>query len=356
VKTSLAPPHAARIARYRPGSSVDGVAQGKLSSNETPLGPSPATIRAIAASAPDANRYTVADALRRLLATEVGVDADQVVVTNGSDELCYLVAALFIRPGVPVVLSDPPYRINEIVSRLQEGALRFVPLRNGVHDLERMARAATDAALLWLPNPHNPTGTAVQHDGLRWLLQRVPASCIVVLDEAYRCFVDRPRRPNVHELLTDHANLLVQRTLSKSYALAGLRVGFAFGDREVIGAIDGVRPPFNVNSAALAGAAQALRDRAWSDYNVAAVRRERERFAAFLQALGVTHWPSQGNFITVRPSDSARVRSLLAERGISVRNGEELGLDGWLRITIGSPPRMALVRQVLRETEAADGR
>jgi len=355
VKTALAPRHAARIARYRPRRSVDGIAQGKLSSNETPLGPSPATIRAIAASAPEANRSAVGDARRRLLATEVGVETDRIVVTNGSDELCYLVAALFIRPAAPVVLSDPPYQINEIASRLQDGELRFVPLRNGVHDLEAMARAASDAAVLWLPNPHNPTGTAVEHDGLRWLLRRVPASCIVVLDEAYRCFVDRERRPDVHELLADHANLLVQRTLSKSYSLAGLRIGFAFGDREVVGAIDGVRPPFNVNSAALAGAAQALRDRAWSNYNVAAVRRERERFAASLQELGMTHWPSQGNFITVRPRDPARVRSLLADRGISVRDGEELGLGGWLRISIGSPPRMALVRQVLRETEAADG-
>ncbi len=348
---SIAPRHVEAIDRYRPGTSIPGFTNGKLSSNEAPLGPSPGAIRAIARSAPAAGRYRVADSLRRRLASEEGVDEEQAVVTNGSDELCYLVAALFIRPGAPVVLADPPYQINEIASRLQDGALRFVPLRDGAHDLEAMTRAATGASVLWLPNPHNPTGTVVSHAALRELMRVVPDDCVVVLDEAYRPYADPGLLPDVGELLALHQNLLIQRTLSKAHALAGLRVGFALGGAELIAAIERVRPPFNVNSAAIAAAEQALDDVAWSRYAVAATRRERDRFAAFLSELGVAFFPSQANFITVRPSEPALVRDRLAACGISVRDGGELGLEGWLRVSIGSPPAMALVRAVLRDAE-----
>jgi histidinol-phosphate aminotransferase len=309
---------------------------------------------AISLAANDADRYATTEELRAELAAELGVEADQIVLTNGSDELCYLIASLFIEPGAPVVLSDPCYRIDEIVTRVQRGEPRFVPLASaGNHDLEAMAAAAGSAALVWLPSPHNPTGVASDADELREFLAAVPAGCLVVLDEAYRGYVDPARRPNVKQPLAEFPHLVVQRTFSKDFALAGLRIGYGLGSAAVIGAIDAIRPPFNVNVAAIAAARAALRDGAWREYATSLVRREREALEHFLGSLGFDYYASDANFVTVRVPAKNRFLAALAGAGLSVRDGAELGLAEWLRITIGRPAQMAILRELLiRHKEA----
>lgn len=323
---------------------------GKLSSNESPLGASPAARRAVAGSAQRAHRYGSSELLRRQLAATLAVDPERVVLTNGSDELCYLLATLLIERHTPVVLSRPCYRIDEIVTRVQGGAARFVPLVDGAHDLEGMAAAADGARMIWLPSPHNPTGRSCDPDALARFLDAVPADCLVVLDEAYRPFVDPELRPDVPWLLERHPNLLVQRTLSKADGLAGLRIGYGVGDPELVAALQKIRPPFNLNQAALAAAAAALADDAWPAYVVELARRERTALESCLAELGVEHHASQANFVTARlGEDTERVRAALAEAGVSVRDGADLGLPGHLRISLGLPAAMALVREVLRK-------
>jgi histidinol-phosphate aminotransferase len=335
------------VRAYQPGGGSAHQA-GKLSSNEAPLGPSPRVRRAIAAAAHDAHRYGDAGGLRSLIAASCGVDERQVVVTNGSDELCYLIATLFIDAGARVVLSDPCYQIDELVTRVARGNPEFVPLdESGAHDLPAMARAAAGAAVVWLPSPHNPTGVAVDADALAAFLRDVPPDCLVVLDEAYRGYVDPDRRPDTAALLAKHPNLIVQRTFSKADAIAGLRVGYGIGASDLIDVMNSIRPPFNVNACALAGASAALADSDWRDYAVELVRRERERLHDTLDALGCEHFRSQANFVAIKPPRVADLHAALAGAGLTVRDGADLGLPGWVRISIGAPPQMAVLRAVL---------
>ena len=340
----------AGLRRYQPGRPAPSLA-GKLSSNEAPLGPAPAVRAAVAAAAATVNRYAATEPLRAALAARLGRGPAEVVLTSGSDELCYLLATLFIAPGSRVVLSDPCYQIDELVTRVHRGEPVLVALRHGRHDLAGMAEAARDAAVLWLPSPHNPTGTAVDPAELDTLLARVPASCLVVLDEAYRDYVDPELRPDVARLLAAHPNLVVQRTLSKAYALAGLRVGYGIAAPELVAVLDAVRPPFNVNAVAVAAGLAAIEAPAWRDYGVALVRRERARLEAHLAACGVVCFPSQANFVTARVPDAPALHRRLAAQGLAVRDGADLGLPGWVRFSIGAPPQMAVLRGVITEHE-----
>jgi histidinol-phosphate aminotransferase len=338
----------ASLRTYQPGASASDD-YGKLSSNESPLGPAPAVRLAVAAAADRTNRYPGVEPLRAALAAHEGVCEQQLVITNGSDELCYLIATLFVEAGAVVVLSEPCYQIDELVSRLQQGEPVLVPLRDdGGHDLEAMAAAALDAAVLWLPTPHNPTGVIVELDELECFLDEVPSSCLVVLDEAYRPYVDEAQRPDSIRLVGAHPNLIVQRTFSKAQALAGLRLGYGIGSRELVGALNGIRPPFNVNAAAIAGGLAAIESSAWSEYGVALVRRERDLLEATLAELRIEYFPSQANFVTLKPPDSGALKQGLLAEGLVVRDGDDLGFAGWVRVSIGAAPEMAAVRRVLR--------
>src|SRR5262249_32242292 len=248
--------------------------------------------------------------------------------------------------GARVVLSDPSYQIDELVTRLQQGTPVFVPLRaDGGHDLDRVAAAAADgAAMIWVPSPHNPTGVAVDPGELELFLGHVPEECLVVLDEAYRSYVEPAGRPDSSRLICEHPNLLVQRTFSKSHALAGLRLGYGLGSPEVIAAIAGIRPPFSVNVAAVAAGEAALASPGWRDYSVELVVRERERLHETLSELGIEHFRSQANFATVHVDDPARFSAAMGDAGLTVRDGADLGFPGWIRISIGAPPEMATVR------------
>jgi histidinol-phosphate aminotransferase len=335
----------AALRRYRPGERATAPG-GKLSSNESALGPAPAVRQAAAAAG--LNLYPASEPLREALAAALAVATGQLVLTSGSDELCYLIATLFIAPGRRVVLSRPCYQIDELVTRVHDGDPVFVDLLpDGHHDLEAMAEAAQDASVLWLPSPHNPSGAAAGADGIARLLEGVPQDCLVVLDEAYGDYADR--RPDVRALLAAHPNLLVQRTFSKAYALAGLRIGYGLASPELIAALDAIRPPFNVNAVAIDAAIAALEHPAWRDYGIELVVRERTRLQAHLDALGFERFDSQANFVTARVPHPDRLHERLAARGIAVRDGADLGLEGWTRISIGAPATMALVRAALTE-------
>jgi histidinol-phosphate aminotransferase len=338
------------IARYSPGKPARGVESGKLSSNEAPFGASPRARAAVASCTDMLHRYPAADQLLAAIAAHERCDVSEVVITAGSDEFCYLIAALLLDAGDTVVVGDPCYAIDALVTRLQGGRLLEVPLIDGLHDLDAMAQAAQSARLLWLPNPHNPTGRAVDVRDLERFLDAVPPRCLVVLDEAYRDFMDADVAPDTRALRAAHDNLVVQRTLSKSHALAGLRAGYALGPPALIAALDAIRPPFNLNLAAQVAAQAALADDAWRVFTVTMVVRERERLLRFCERRGLRHHPSQANFVTIRLGDDVEhVIEALADRGLAVRDGATLGIPGWIRVSIGPPPQMALLRRVLDE-------
>lgn len=340
----------ASLRRYQPGQEALS-AGGKLSSNESPLGPAPRVREAIGRASTSVNRYPDSRPLRAQIAAVERVAEEQVIVTNGSDELCYLIAALFVTQGARIVLSDPCYQIDELVTRLQGGDPVFVPMRaDGGHDLPAMARAAIEgAALVWLPTPHNPTGAAVDPGELDHFLAEVPETCLVVLDEAYRAYVDPPRRPPTPQLLARHPNLISQRTFSKHHALAGLRIGYGIASAGIAAALEQIKPPFNVNTVAIAAARAALDSRDWQDYVVTLIRRGRTRLERLLGELGVEFFPSQANFVTFRTDDVEAVELALRTAGLVARNGADLGLPGWLRVSVGAPPAMARLSAVLKE-------
>ena len=347
--TDVARIRASAFSGYQPGRPASRP-EGKLSSNESALGPSPSVTEAIAHAARSAHRYPDSSPLRAAIAEHEGLAVSNVVVTNGSDELCYVLASLFIAPGDRVVLSDPCYQIDALVTQLGAGEPVFVPLReDGGHDLLGMQERAQDASLVWLPTPHNPTGVIATPDEIEAFLEAVPASCVVVLDEAYRGFVDSDLQPNVRTLLGRHPNLVVQRTFSKDYALAGLRVGYGLGSDAVIDAMSRVKAPFSVNTVAVAAAIAALRDQAWREYTVAHTISERRLLQELLDELGLRYFASQANFVTFTATDPAGLARVLEDAGLMVRSGADLGFPGWLRVSIGTSPVMAQLRKVLRE-------
>jgi histidinol-phosphate aminotransferase len=334
---------------YHPGAAPDGALSRKLSSNESPLGVSPVVRSALVGSLAAVGRYPQDTAVRARLADSVGLRPEHVVLTNGSDELCALVATAFLAPGDVVVQSEPAYAIDTKVSMVSGATLVSVPLRDGRHDLEGLARHSHGACVLWLPTPHNPTGTAVAPGDLATFLSLADRGCLIVLDEAYRAYLDETARPDVRPLLDRHPNLLVQRTFSKDHSLAGLRLGYGLADPRIIDLLVRVRAPFSVNTMALSAAGAALDDGAWNAMSVSQVVTERRTLESELESLGIEFFPSQANFVTARVPHATLADSLAAHH-LTVRPGEDLGLPGWVRISIGTPQAMAVLRRVLRDT------
>jgi len=335
------------LGAYSPGrDSPDGVASAKLSSNEAPLGASFAVRAAVATAAASVHRYPDQSHAVAALADHLGVSSTSLVLTNGSDELCQLIAVLLLGPDRIAVLGDPCYQIDANAS-LQAGAtLRRVPLRHGAHDLEAMADAAQGASVVWLPTPHNPTGVAATPEQLEELIRRVPDDCLVVVDEAYRAFCEPRLHPDALRLLATYPNVIFQRTLSKDWALAGLRVGYGMASPELAGALRRLRAPFSVNGVALGVVEAALRSRGWQAMTVHRVIEQRGVLVAELDRLGIEHFDSQANFVTAR-LDPERIAATLKEHGLVIRDGADLGLPGWVRISVGWAPPMAQLRAVL---------
>jgi histidinol-phosphate aminotransferase len=347
------------IAGYVPGKApVAGPGSLKLASNENPLGPSPRALAAIAGAAADLNRYPDSGShlLKAAIAARFEVAPSQVLVGSGSDDVIYLLASAYLEPGRTVVLADPPYGIHRIASQASGAALRYVPLRGQVHDLEAMAAAAEPGGWVAVTNPHNPTGTAVTPGALRAFLAAVPRDCMILLDEAYHDFVDDEFRLSGIGLLDAHSNLVVLRTFSKAFGLAGLRVGFAVADAALLEPVERMRPPFNVGTLAQAGATAALDDREHVERVVRANAEARRYVLDACRRIGLDAIPSQANFVLIRDVDS-RGRGgwpdALAAEGISVRPGSNLRVPGWHRMTLGVPDDMvrvmAIVEHALRD-------
>ncbi|MDP3031579.1 MAG: histidinol-phosphate transaminase [Rhodocyclaceae bacterium] len=316
------------------GLPVDGIV--KLASNENPLGMSPRARAAVTAALDGLERYPDQFELIRALAEQMGVGQDQVVLGNGSNDVLDLAARVFLAPGRSAVFSQHAFAVYPLAT-LSTGAECIVaPAKHYGHDLQALRAAIRpDTRLVWIANPNNPTGNFLPYPEVRAFLEAVPKDVVVVLDEAYNDYLPPAERVDSVAWLKDFSNLIITRTFSKIYGLAGLRVGFAVASAELADLMNRVRQPFNLNNLALVAARAALDDHLFVAESYQLNRRGMEQIVAGLKRLGLEHIPSHGNFVTFAVSDGAAVNRGLLKQGVIVRPIGGYGLPNHLRVTIG---------------------
>ena len=317
-----------------------GVAElARLSANENPLGPSPRVVEAVAREAARVHLYPDggATALRAALARRLGVTPGELLVGNGADELIGLIARAAFEPGDEVVVPEPSFEPYGISATIAGARAVPSPLAGYATDLEDVRRKVTDrTTAVMLCSPHNPTATIVREKPLRAFLEALGDDPpLVILDEAYRDFVDDPEYPDGVALLRRHPRLILLRTFSKIAALAGLRVGYAVARAETLDWLNRVREPYNVNRLGQVAALTALEDEAHWERSRRFVIEERRFLSEGLGRRGYTFPPSQSNFLLVKVPEAAALREKLLRAGILVRDGADVGFPGHLRISVG---------------------
>jgi histidinol-phosphate aminotransferase len=324
-----------------------------LSANENPLGPSPLAIAAIQAATAHIHRYPDARslALRQALAVRFDLAPEMVCCTNGSDEMILLLCLAFLNEGDEAVMALGSFMAYYLRTMEMGGKAVLVPLRNYTHDLDAMVDAVTERTrLLFICNPNNPTGTTNGAMEVTRLLDRIPNHVLVVMDEAYVEFVERPDYPDMlAELRQGRQNVLLLRTFAKSYGLAGLRLGYALGVSETIAYLERTRPPFNVNLLAQIAGLAALEDEEYLTRSWEYTRNCRSFFERELRALGLEPIPSETNFVFVQVGDDLAVTDGLMERGFAVMPLSGWGIPGHIRISFGSETENVQFIQVLHD-------
>src|SRR5712671_4192071 len=325
----LSPSYIRSIAPYQPGKPISELARElglkeagiiKLASNENPRGIGPRTRAAIEAALAEVARYPVG---------------------NGSNDVLELAALAFLGPGRAAVYSQHAFAVYPLATQARGARSIVVPAKNHGHDLDAMARAVDDETYVaWLANPNNPTGTFARAEEVEAFLRRVPERVLVVLDEAYNEYLTPDLRADSVKWLKRHPNLIITRTFSKAYGLAGLRVGYALAHPTVADVMNRVRQPFNVNNIALAAAAAALDDMEFVARSYAENLQGLRQLEEGARALGLEFIPSHGNFITLRVAQAgksaAEIYKRLLRRSVIVRPVAGYGLPEHLRVTIGT--------------------
>lgn len=325
----------------------------KLASNENPLGMSSKAKNAAMQALVNGTRYPdgAAQVVREAAAVFAGVSPDEVIVGNGSDEILGLIARTVLAPGDRCVYSQYSFSVYELSAQECAAQCVEVPAKDFHVDLDGLL-AATDVntRLIYITNPNNPTGLPLEPAALFNFLERVPEKCVVVLDEAYTDFMDEKLRTDSFAWVKKFPNLLVTRTFSKAYGLAGLRAGFGVANKELIEMMNRIRPPFNMNSAAQAAAVAALEDQAFLKTVVDSNTKERARLAAFFDELGLDQLPSQANFIMVRVGPkAAEINEVMLRRGVILRPLKSYGLPEYMRISVGSREENDIFMKAFRE-------
>ena len=295
-----------------------------------------------------------ASVLKGALAGSAGVRPEHLILGNGSNEILEFVGHAMMRPGVEVVVSEFCFAVYPIVTALFGATLVTVPSVDFGADIDGLIRAVSPrTGVLFLANPNNPTGTRTSRQDVQRLLREVPPDVLIVMDEAYLEFLEDPV-DLVPEILSGaRENLLLRRTFSKIFGLAGLRLGYGIGSPALVAALEKVRQPFNINSIAQAGAIAALGD---ADHQVRTRDNNRagvEYYQSAFKAMGLPYVPSHANFVLVRTGRGAEVFAALQRRGIITRPMGGYGLPDWLRISVGTPAENARCLVALREVIAA---
>ncbi len=343
----LAPGYIRAIAPYQPGKPISELARElgldpndiiKLASNENPLGVSPLAMQAIQRALADIARYPDGNGfeLKYALSQRYGVDMSQIVLGNGSNDVLELAARAFLVPGLEAIYSQHAFAVYPLATQATGATGIEVPARDFAHDVDAMLRAITPRTrLVFLANPNNPTGTLIRSADLLAFLLAVPPSVVVVLDEAYNEYLPDDLKADSVGWLNEFPNLIVTRTFSKAYGLAGLRVGFAFAHVGVADLMNRVRQPFNVNSISLAAATAGLDDREFVRRSFELNQSGLRRITQGLAQLGLSYIPSFANFVSFKVKDANGVFQQLLTRGVIVRPIASYGMPDYLRVTIG---------------------
>jgi histidinol-phosphate aminotransferase len=353
MTSQFGPSYVRAIAPYIAGKPISEVAREfglneativKLASNENPLGMPDSAKRAMALAIDELGRYPDSNGfdLKAALSERYGVPPEWITLGNGSNDILEIAAHAFVEKGQSIVYSQYSFAVYALATQGLGARAIVIPAVKYGHDLESMLAAiADDTRLVFVANPNNPTGTFIDGRTLEAFIARVPRHVAVVLDEAYTEYLPKDKRYDAMEWVRRYPNLLVSRTFSKAFGLAGLRVGFAIAQPELTDLLNRVRQPFNVNSLAQAAAVAALKDSEFLEKSAAVNAAGYQRLVEAFEKLGLEYVPSSGNFVMVRVGndDAAghRVNLALLRQGVIVRPVANYGLMPWLRITIGLP-------------------
>ena len=348
-----APAHIAAIAPYQAGKPIEELAREfgldaskivKLASNENPLGMPESAKQALNAAVANLGRYPdpAGFDLKKAISQRFGVDQGWITLGNGSNDILELVASALIEPGSAVVYSQFAFVVYRLATQARGAKHIVVAAKEHGHDLPAMLEAITpETKIVYVANPNNPTGTYLSVDAIESFLASVAARhgtrVTVVLDEAYNEFLEPALRVDGVALVRRYPNLIVSRSFSKAYGLAGLRVGFAMAQPVLTDLLNRVRQPFNVNSLAQAAAIAALNDKEFLAKSFAVNRDGKKQLQQGFEKLALQFVPSYANFVLVKVGDAARINLELLKRGVIVRPVAGDGLPEWLRVSIGLP-------------------
>ncbi len=348
---------------YEPGKPIEEVARElgfddvadiiKVASNENELGPSPLAMEAMQEAVSGMHRYPDGGAfyLKRKLAEKLDVEPENLLFGCGSNELIVFLCHVFMEPGRNLIMGAEAFAVYFLANALYGGETVRVPMPGHVHDLDAMRAAITpDTRLVCICNPNNPTGTTVSPEAIDAFIEQLPNHVIAVFDEAYFEVMPEEMKPDVlKHIRAGRENVVVLRTFSKAYGLAGLRIGYAVGHPELIGLLNKVRQPFNVNLMAQAAAAAALDDVTHLVETQEMVAQGIGFFREELPKLGVETVPSGANFILVKTGNGRQVFEELQKRKVIVRPMDPYGLPDFIRITIGTPLQNKRLLDALKE-------
>ncbi|HWH67824.1 MAG TPA: histidinol-phosphate transaminase [Candidatus Sulfotelmatobacter sp.] len=352
---------------YQPGRPIEEVARElglpvdsviKLASNENPLGPSRLAVAAMRKAAAQVHLYPDGSAfyLKQKLAAKLAVTPANLILGSGSNEVIELLGHALLSPEAEVVVSQYCFAVYPIVTALFGAKLVMVPSKNYAHDLDAMLAAITpNTRLVFVANPNNPTGTTASREDLARFVAAVPPHVVIALDEAYLEFLDEPLDlvPEIRN--GTKYNLVLMRTFSKIYGLAGLRLGYGIAHPGFIAELEKIRQPFNINLIAQAGALAALDDAAHAEKTRRINSRGLKLYTRTFRKLGLEFIPSQANFILVRVGEGARVFNELQKLGVIVRPMGGYQLPEWIRISVGTPKENQRCLEALQTVLAPAG-
>jgi histidinol-phosphate aminotransferase len=345
---ALVPEYIATLAAYPPGKPLEelerelGITDSiKLASNENPLGPSPLAMQAVAGQIGKLHRYPDASAyyLKQRLSRHLGLVPEQLICGNGSDEILELLVRAFLLPGQEVISATPSFLMYGLLTQGAGGVFRAVPLKDFRVDLPAVLEAINpNTKLIIINNPNNPTGTVIYRREWEDFLAVLPPHVLVVVDEAYIDFVDNPEVPQSLEYIEENLSLIGLRTFSKAYGLAGLRIGYGYGPSILMGYMDRLRSPFNVNSLAQTAALAALDDHEFLAQTPHLVKVGLALFCGELDRLRIRYIPTQANFLLIHVARNSReVYEHMLRQGVIIRAMASYQLPEYIRVNAGLP-------------------
>lgn len=349
---------------YQPGKPMEEVKKMygldevvKLASNENPFGSSPKVKELLHSDSTNHAIYPdgYAQNLRTAVANYLGVEENELIFGNGSDDLIAIITRALLYPGVNTVMADPSFSQYWHNAEIEGAEVRKVPCKNGVHDLDAMLAAIDEkTSVVWVCNPNNPTGTIVAGEELAAFIEKVPSDVLIVLDEAYIEYVtSEAHKPTLH-FFRERENVILLRTFSKAYGLASFRVGYGIAQASTIAKLDPVRAPFNNTILSQQVAIAALEDQDFINNCVQTNEAGKQQYYTWCEQRGMKYFPSETNFVLFEvKADSQVVFEELMKRGFIIRSGSALGIPGYIRVTVGTTEQnekfLQLLDEVLKE-------